>query len=169
MSRFLLLVGLFAPMTATASPLSSTVTHMNADDSVAFAPTSSGKTPEERYDRALTGPRDVVPGGSSIVAIVRLPEMSCGSIVTVTAADFDAAASGHGGVDSLGDNIVVSLEISHLSVPASKCVQWTPLVEVALGVLPRGAYTLAVHEHETFDHDPKTAKTHTISGAVNVQ
>jgi hypothetical protein len=140
----LALAGL-VPSGALAEPLSSSVTRVSMEPNVVVAPANAGKTPLERYRAAAARP---YAAGTPLVVIARLPFANSPDVVTVTDAHRD------------GGKISVAIETRRFDGDLSANVVTTPLVEVALGALPNGTYTIDVVErvlHFSKYGEPQTA------------
>lgn len=129
--RTCLVALLLAPALAAAAPtkLSSTVTRAPLDPAIVVAPASAGKTVLERY---RSGARPT--SGAPLVVIVRLPDASSPDTFAVTDAHLE------------GTKIAISIETRrfHGALAANELTM--PLVEIALGDLPQGTYTIDIDE-----------------------
>lgn len=128
--RSLTLVLAFAA-TADAAPtsLTSTVARVPAEPPVVIVPAAAGKTTLERY-RSTQKPTSDAP----LVLIARLPEANLPDVFAVTRATRD------------GDKIAISIESRRFKGPLYRNDVTTPLVEIALGALPTGTYTIDIDE-----------------------
>jgi hypothetical protein len=129
--RICLLALLLAPALAAAAPtkLPSTVTRASLEPPVAVVPAGAGKTVLERY---RSGARPA--SGTPLVVIVRLPDANSPDTFTVIDARRD------------GLKIAVAIESRRFSGRLAANVVTTPLVEIALGELPPGTYTIDIAE-----------------------
>jgi hypothetical protein len=129
--RTCLLVLLLWPALALAAPtkLSSTVTRVTPEPPVVIVPADAGKTVLDRY-RSRAAP----VSGKPLVVIVRLPDASSPDTFTVTDAHRD------------GLKIAVAIESRRFRGPLAANVVTTPLVEIALGELTPGTYTIDIDE-----------------------
>jgi len=114
------------PALALAAPLRSTVTRAPLEPAVVVVPASAGKTVLERYRSGAAA-----ASGTALVVIVRLSDANASDAITVTDAHRD---------DS---KIVVAIESRRAVATADTT---TPLVEVELGVLPQGTFTIDIAE-----------------------
>jgi hypothetical protein len=136
---------ILVPSLALAAPLTSTVTRLPVEPTVALAAASSGKTPLERYHAATTGPYTT---GTPLILIIRIPVVNSPDVVAVTDAHRD------------GSKISVAIETRRFDGPLAANEVTTPLVEVVLGTMPKGTYTIDVAErvlHFTKYDAPQTA------------
>jgi hypothetical protein len=134
---------ILVPSLALAAPLTSTVTRLPVEPTVALAAASSGKTPLERYHAATTGP---YAAGTPLILIIRIPVVNSPDVVTVTDAHRD------------GGRISVAIETRRFDGMIYRNAITMPLVEVALGALPKGTYTIDVAErvlHYTNASEPE--------------
>jgi hypothetical protein len=131
MSRIALLGLLLAPALAVAGPaqLTSSVTRAPLDPAVVVVPASSGKTVLERYRASI---RPV--SGTPLVVIVRLPDANSPDAFAVSDAHRD------------GNRIAVTLDTRRFLGPLAANDATMPLVEIALGDLAKGTYTIDIDE-----------------------
>jgi hypothetical protein len=122
---------LLAPALAAAAPtkLSSTVTRAPLESPVVVVPANAGKTVLERY---RSGARPT--SGTPLVVIARLPDANSPDAFNVTDAHRD------------GTKISIAIESRRFHGPLSANVVTTPLVEIALGELATGTYTIELEE-----------------------
>jgi len=122
---------LLAPAPADAAPakLASTITRASVEPPVAIVPASAGKTVLERY---RSGARPT--SGTPLVVIVRLPDASSPDTFTVTDAQRD------------GLKISIAIESRRFHGALAANVVTTPLIEIALGELGTGTYTIDIDE-----------------------
>jgi hypothetical protein len=116
---------------ATAGPLASSVTRVPIETTLVVVAQAIGKTPLERYrsDRA-----QVLSARTPLVAIVRLAQANSPDAIAVTKAQRD------------GTRITIAIETRRFEGVLHANVSTTPLVEVELGALDPGTYTIDVHE-----------------------
>ena len=132
-----------APAGAAPTKLSSTVTRTSLESPVVVVPAGAGKTVLERY-RSSARPTS----GTPLVVIVRLPDANSPDAFSVTAAHRD------------GTKISIALESRRFRGPLAANVVTTPLVEISLGELTAGTYTIDIEEQvlDFTKHDaPQTA------------
>jgi hypothetical protein len=122
---------MLAPSLTIAQPLSSSVTRLDAEAPVVIAAATAGKTPLERYRAASPRP---YARGVPLVVIIRLPDANSPDVVTVTDAHRD------------GSKVSIAIETRRFDGPLSANEVTTPLVEVVLGALPKGTYTIDIDE-----------------------
>jgi hypothetical protein len=129
--RICLLALLLVPALAAAAPakLSSTITRAPLEPPVVIVPQTAGKTVLERY---RSGAKPV--SGTPLVVIVRLPDANGPDAFAVTAAQRDGA------------KIAIAIESRRFRGPLAANVVTTPLVEIALGVLAPGTYSIDIDE-----------------------
>lgn len=129
--RICLLALLIAPALAAAAPskLASTVTRAPLDPPVVIVPAGAGKTVLERY---RSGQRPA--SGTPLVVIVRLPDASSPDQFAVTDAHRD------------GTQIAIAIESRRFRGRLTANVVTTPLVEVSLGELAPGTYSISIDE-----------------------
>jgi hypothetical protein len=135
-----------APALAAAAPtkLASSVTRSPVEPAVVIVPAGSGKTVLERY-RSGAKPASDTP----LVVIVRLPDANSPDAFAVTDAHREDG------------KIAVAIESRRFRGPLAANVMTTPLVEIALGNLPKGTYTIDIEEQVlelTKVDAPETAK-----------
>jgi hypothetical protein len=118
-----------SPAAAAPTRLSSTVTRASLDPPVAIVPATAGKTVLERY---RSGAKPV--SGAPLVVVVRLADASSPDTFTVTDARRDGAKIG------------IAIESRRFRGPLAANVVTTPLVEIALGELAPGTYTIDIDE-----------------------
>jgi hypothetical protein len=145
MMRLVLLALLFAPTMAAADrvALTSTVTRAAVETPVVVVPAAAGKTVIDRFRSGAKA-----ASGAPLVVIVRLPDANSPDVVAVSDAARDA---GH---------IAIKLETRRFDGPLYRNVATTPYVEVALGTLPAGTYTIDIAEtilHFSKQDAPQTA------------
>ena len=119
------------PAFAAAEPtkLSSTITRAPLDPAVVIVPAGAGKTVLERY---RSGARPT--SGAPLVVIVRLPEASSPDAFAVTDAHRDST------------KIAIAIESRRFHGPLAANDVTMPLVEIALGDLTKGTYTIDIDE-----------------------
>lgn len=115
--------------TAGAAPLGSTVARVPVDPPVVIVPTAAGKTPLERYRSQKKAASDV-----PLVLIARLADANTPDVITVTRAS----------KDDLKITIVIETRRYRGALAANDVTM--PLVEISLGALPKGTYTIDVDE-----------------------
>lgn len=131
------------PAVAAADPLASSVARLTPEPAVVIVPRAAGKTPLERY-RANVG---AIGATTPLVAEIRLGEANGPDVVSVSDAHRDGAA------------IAITIENRRYDGPLERNAVWTPLVEVELGTLKPGSYTLTIDERVLrFQTEPKTAR-----------
>jgi hypothetical protein len=120
-----------APALAAAAPtkLSSSVTRSPVEPAVVIVPAKAGKTVLERY-RSGARPASDTP----LVVIVRLPDANSPDAFAVTEANRE------------GGKIAIAIESRRFRGPLAATDVTTPLVEIALGDLPKGTYTIDIEE-----------------------
>lgn len=125
------LVLVAVPIRALAgpAPLASSVTRVPPEPPVVVTSATSGATVVERY-RAHAPPRS----GTPLVVIVRLPPASSPDVVAVSDAHRD------------GSRISIAIETRKYDGPLAGNEVTTPYVEVELGTLAAGSYTIEVGE-----------------------
>lgn len=151
MALHLLLWLLLWPALALAAPLPATVARTPVEPAVVVVPANSGKTTLARYRSGATA-----TSGTPLVVIVRLADAAAADAVTVTDAHRD------------GQKIAVAIE-SRRSLAAADT---TPLVEIELGTLPEGTYTIDIAEQirrVTKDNIGKPQRGLTSSITLTVQ
>jgi hypothetical protein len=126
-----LALAVLLPTVTLAQPLTSKVTRVDVEQEVVIAAAAAGKTPLERYRAAAPGP---YASGTPLVVIIRLPVTNSPDVVTVTDAHRD------------GNKVSIAIETRRFDGPLSANEVMTPLVEVALGALPKGTYTINIAE-----------------------
>jgi|SRR5215470_9335041 len=114
---------------AAPTPLTSTITRAPLEPAVVVVPADAGKTVLDRY-RAHTPPTS----GTPLVVIVRLPDANSPDVLAVTDAQRD------------GTKISIKLEARRYDGALHANEVTTPLVEIALGNLPKGSYTIDIDE-----------------------
>jgi hypothetical protein len=114
---------------AESTKLSSTITRLPHEPPIVVAPAGAGKTVLERY---RSGARPV--SGTPLVVIVHLPDASSPDTFEVTDAHRDGA------------KIAIAIESRRFHGPLAANDVTTPLVEVALGDLGKGTYTIDIDE-----------------------
>jgi hypothetical protein len=129
---------------AVAEPLASSVTELPIESQVVIVPKASGKTPVDRY-RAQHGP---MAANTPLVALVKLDPGKVADSVLVATARRD------------GNTIAIVIDnriyegVIHANMPR------IPLIEIELGALKPGEYTMTVEERvshfKKYDH-PETA------------
>lgn len=119
------------PALAAAAPtkLSSSITRSPLEPAVVIVPAGAGKTVLERY-RSGAKPTSSTP----LVVIVRLSDANSPDTFAVTAAHRD------------GTKIAIAIEARRFRGPLAANVVTTPLVEIALGDLAQGTYTIDIDE-----------------------
>ena len=126
--------------TAVADSLVASVTRLPLEPDVVIVPKAAGKTPLERY-RAHGGP---MAANTPLVALVRLEHANSADAITVSEARRD------------GTKITLAIDNRVYDGVLHANFVSTPLVEVELGALKPGTYTMTVEEkvsHFTrFDH-----------------
>jgi hypothetical protein len=122
---------LVAPALAAAAPakLTSSVTRAPLESPVVIVPAGAGKTVLERY---RSGSKPV--SGTPLVVIVRLPDANSPDRFAVTDANRDGA------------KIAIAIESRRFRGPLSANDVTTPLVEVSLGELVPGTYSINIDE-----------------------
>jgi hypothetical protein len=125
-----LVIALLVPLAATAGPLATTVTRAPLDPAVVVVPASAGATTLERYLARSAKPVSDTP----LVVIARLPDANSPDVIAVTDAHRD------------GTRIAIAIETRRYDGPLHGNVVTIPLVEVALGTLPKGTYTIDIDE-----------------------
>jgi hypothetical protein len=116
--------------TAGAAPLGATIARVPVDPPVVIVPTAAGKTPLERYRSQKTAASDV-----PLVLIARLADANAPDVIAVTRAS----------KDDMKISIVIETRRYRGSPPANDAATM-PLVEISLGALPKGTYTIDVDE-----------------------
>jgi len=129
MLRILVLLLIASPALAAPVPLTSTIERAPLDPAVVVVPASSGKTTLERYRSGAKA-----TSGTPLVVIVRLPDLNSPDTVTVTTAQRD------------GNAIKVAIETRRFDGRLGANVVTTPLVEIALGNLPKATYSIDIEE-----------------------
>jgi hypothetical protein len=142
----LALVALLLPAVAAANPtpLTSTVTRAALEPAVVIVPMSAGHTTVERYRSA-----EKPVSGTPLAVIVRLADANSPDVIAVKDAHRD------------GQKISIALDTRRFDGPLAGNVVTTPFVEIALGNLPSGTYTIDILEqisHFTKLDAPQTAK-----------
>jgi len=129
--RICLLALLLAPALAAAAPtkLSSTVTRASLEPPIAVVPAGAAKTVLERF-RSGAKPTS----GTPLVVIVRLPDANSPDAFAVTDAHRDGAKIG------------IAIESRRFHGALAGNVVTTPLVEISLGELAPGTYTIDIEE-----------------------
>jgi hypothetical protein len=129
--RICLLALLLVPALAVAAPtkLSSSVTREPLEPPVVIVPAGSGKSVLERY-RSRAKP----VSGTPLVVIVRLPEANSPDAFAVTDAQRD------------GLKVTIAIESRRFRGAIAGNDVTTPLVEIALGELTAGTYTINIDE-----------------------
>jgi hypothetical protein len=140
MRHALLLVALTSA--AAADPLASSVAKLEPEPVVAIVPVKSGKTPLERYRSNV----HAIAANTPLVALIKLPEANQPDVVTA-----DAKRD--------GKTISITIDTRRFDGAMTRNVTWVPLIEVELGALTPGDYTLDIREKVShFDKDPQAAK-----------
>jgi hypothetical protein len=144
-SMRLALVVLVISSPAFADTLATTVTRLPLEPSVVIVPKAAGKTPLERY-RAHGGP---MAANTPLVALVRLEQANSPDVITI-----DARRD--------GTTIAIAIDNRRYDGTLHANVVTMPLVEIELGALKPGTYTMAVEErvaHFTKIDEPRKATT----------
>jgi hypothetical protein len=131
MRALVLALAVLMPSIALGSPLTSTITRVDVEQNVVIAAVTAGKTPLARYHAAAPGP---YAPGTPLVLIIRVPLAGSADVVTVTDAHRNGA------------NVPVAIETRRYEGPLHANPATMTLVEVALGALPKGTYTIDVAE-----------------------
>jgi hypothetical protein len=130
MRSFVLALLLVSGVAAAApAQLMSNVTRVPLEPVVVVVPANSGKTVVDRFRSHATP-----TSGTPLVVIVRLPDANTPDTFAVTDAHRD------------GTKIVATIESRRYTGPLGGNEVTTPLVEVILGDLPKGSYTIDIDE-----------------------
>jgi hypothetical protein len=116
---------LLCPTLALAAPLNATVARTPVEPAVVVVPANAGRTTLARYRSGATA-----TSGTPLVVIVRLADAAAADAITVSDAHRD------------GPKIAITID-SRRSLAAADT---TPLVEIELGTLPEGTYTIDIAE-----------------------
>jgi hypothetical protein len=116
---------------ALAQPLPSTVTRAPVQPMLAIVPVGAGTTPLERHRSRIIASPDA---GTPVVALVELPPINSPDVVKVVDAHL------------AGSTISIAIETRRFVGPLRANVVTVPLIEIELGRLPAGDYTVTVDE-----------------------
>lgn len=125
-----LVLALVAASPADAESLASSLTRVPLEPEVVIVPKAAGKTPLERY-RAHGGP---MGANTPLVALVRLERANSSDVITVADARRD------------GTTITIAIDNRVYDGVVHANVVTMPLVEIELGALKHGTYTMNVEE-----------------------
>lgn len=114
-----------------ALPLKSHIEKTNAPRRLRVTPKKSGHSAQERLARAPSGS---LPAGQPLVAVLRGEQVDVGDPVRVTRAE------------RIGNRFEIEVEERIDLGPHTVSGMVVPYVEVSLGALPAGDYTVAVRE-----------------------
>ena len=155
MTRIALAIALLVPLAAAAGPLTATVTRAPLDPVVVVVPASAGATTADRYLARSAKPVSDTP----LVVIARLADANAADVIAVTDAHRD------------GSKIAIAIETRRNDIPAGN-VMTIPLVEVALGTLPKGTYTIDIDEKirhfETHGSKPATPVRRGLQSSITL-
>ena len=135
---------------AHAAALSSTVASLEPEAPVVVTPLATGATPGERYRAARPG--SALPAGRDAVLLIRGEQRNSPDQVRVVSAERD------------GGHIRVTYEVRAYAGVLHANVVTQPLIEVSLGALDAGRYTVDVRElrreFTVLGHPERAGTTH---------